>query len=53
VDGINRALGWGRKAAQAGLSIIENPYNGSPNRAAWRAGYKQISTAQEEQLERR
>jgi hypothetical protein len=53
LSGINRAIGWGRKAAQAGLKIIENPYSGGSSRAAWRVGYKQITSAEAEQLERR
>jgi hypothetical protein len=30
--------------------IIENPYKGDLNLAAWGAGYKQVATAHEEQL---
>jgi ribosome modulation factor len=37
------ALHWGIKAAQAGLSLASNPYRSAQTRAAWEAGYRQMT----------
>jgi len=40
---------WGQKAAEAGLSSSENPYQNPQSRMAWRAGYR-CHVAEEERL---
>lgn len=35
-----RAYRWGVKAAQAGLTLIDNPYFSPAKRGAWGSGYR-------------
>ncbi|VWX49775.1 hypothetical protein NOVOSPHI9U_260034 [Novosphingobium sp. 9U] len=52
LSSISIAAHWGRKAAQAGLRISDNPYQGGIGRAAWRRGFRQIRAAVVERLDR-
>jgi len=47
METIDLARHWGRKAAQTGMKISENPYRGGQRRSEWLVGFGQMGGARE------